>query len=72
MQIGIFSVETNAENTATAMRQAGMVPTVKKQEAGGKPFWRVIVGPATSSAERAQLLATIKGEGFSDAYAVTN
>ncbi|WP_113910825.1 SPOR domain-containing protein [Roseovarius dicentrarchi] len=72
LQIGIFSVETNAENTATAMRQAGMVPTVLKQESQGKTFWRVIVGPATSASGRDALLAKVKAIGFDDAYAVTN
>ncbi len=72
IQIGIFSVEQNANNTATAMRQAGMVPVVKKQSSQGKTFWRVLVGPATSTAERGALLTKIKGVGFEDAYAVTN
>jgi len=72
LQIGIFSVEQNASNTATAMRQAGMVPTVLAQESSGKKFWRVIVGPATTGAERSTLLKKIKGIGFDDAYAVTN
>lgn len=72
IQIGIFSVEQNANNTATAMRQAGMVPTVKEQSASGKPFWRVIVGPASSKSERTALLKKIKGIGFDDAYPVTN
>jgi cell division septation protein DedD len=72
IQIGIFSVEKNANNTATAMRQAGMVPTVKKQTSQGKTFWRVLVGPANTSAERAALLKKIKASGFTDAYAVTN
>ena len=72
IQIGIFSVEGNANNTATAMRQAGMVPTVKKQSASGKTFWRVIVGPAQNKAERTALLKKIKGIGFDDAYPVTN
>ncbi|WP_234984203.1 SPOR domain-containing protein [Roseivivax jejudonensis] len=72
LQIGIFSVEQNAENTAEAMRQAGMVPTVKKQSSSGKTFWRVVVGPAQSASERATLLSTIKDSGFTDAYAVTN
>ena len=62
----------NAENTATAMRQNGMVPTVKKQSSQGKTFWRVVVGPATSSSERSTLLNKIKGVGFDDAYPVTN
>lgn len=72
IQIGIFSVEANARRTADQMRSAGLIPTVLAQESAGKPFWRVIVGPASSSAERRQLLNTIKGVGFSDAYAVTN
>ena len=72
LQIGIFSVEQNANNTATAMRQAGMVPTVLAQNSKGKPFWRVIVGPAQTKSERAALLKKIKAAGFTDAYAVTN
>ncbi|WP_397541377.1 SPOR domain-containing protein [Roseovarius salis] len=72
IQIGIFSVEQNARNTATAMRQNGMVPVVKKQTSRGKTFWRVIVGPAADKSERAVLLRKIKGVGFEDAYPVTN
>ncbi len=72
LQIGIFSVEANAQRAATAMRNAGMVPAVKRQESQGKPFWRVLVGPAGTTAERSSLLAKIKQEGFTDAYAVTN
>lgn len=72
IQIGIFSIENNADNTASRMRKAGMVPVVKKQSSKGKTFWRVLVGPATSSAERSTLLKKIKAEGFTDAYAVTN
>lgn len=72
IQIGIFSVEQNAENTATAMRQAGMVPTVRKEGSQGKTFWRVIVGPAATESERAALMEKIKGVGFDDAYAVSN
>lgn len=72
IQIGIFSVERNAENTATAMRQNGMVPTVREQSSSGKTFWRVIVGPAQNETERADLLRKIKASGFTDAYAVTN
>ena len=72
IQIGIFSVEENARNTATAMRQAGMVPTVLEQNSQGKAFWRVIVGPATNASERSALLKKIQGIGFEDAYAVTN
>jgi len=72
IQLGIFSVEQNANNTAEAMRVAGMVPTVKKSTSSGKQFWRVLVGPAQTSAERSTLLKKIKASGFADAYAVSN
>ncbi|MBY5934054.1 SPOR domain-containing protein [Tateyamaria omphalii] len=72
IQIGIFSIEANAERTAKQMRGAGVIPTVKSFERDGKAFWRVVVGPAGTASERSQLLKTIKGEGFTDAYAVTN
>lgn len=72
IQIGIFSVQANANNTAEALRGAGMVPTVKSGTMNGKDFWRVIVGPATSSADRSALLNKIKELGFNDAYYVTN
>ncbi|MEP2031573.1 MAG: SPOR domain-containing protein [Paracoccaceae bacterium] len=72
IQVGIFSVEENAQRTATQIRSAGMVPTVKAQTSSDKPFWRVIVGPASNRSERKQLLSKIKAEGFSDAYAVSN
>ena len=72
VQVGIFSVEQNARNTATALRQAGMVPTVLAQSSQGKAFWRVVVGPVTTSADRAAVLKQIKGIGFADAYPVSN
>lgn len=72
IQLGIFSVEQNAKNTAEAMRVAGMIPTVKNSTSSGKAFWRVVVGPAQTTAERSALLKKIKASGFSDAYAVSN
>lgn len=72
IQIGIFSVEANAQRTADIMRNAGMVPEVRAQSSNGKPFWRVLVGPAQSKSERSQLLKSVKETGFADAYAVSN
>lgn len=72
IQIGIFSVEANATGTADRMRNIGIVPTVLAQESQGQAFWRVIVGPATTEAERAQLLDQVKAQGFTDAYFVTD
>ena len=72
IQIGIFSVEANADRTAGQMRSAGMAPVVYEQSANGKPFWRVLVGPAQSRSDRAALLKKVQAAGFSDAYFVTN
>lgn len=72
IQIGIFSVKDNADNTATSLRGIGIVPEVKQGSSQGKNFWRVVVGPSGSSSERATLLKKVKGLGFNDAYFVTN
>lgn len=72
IQIGIFSVEANANRTADQMRSAGMIPTVYAQSSNGKPFWRVVVGPARTRSERSALMKQVKAAGFSDAYYVTN
>lgn len=72
IQIGIFSIEANAERAAKQMRGAGLAPSVKQSQINGKTFWRVVVGPAATSAERAKILSTIKSEGFTDAYAVSS
>lgn len=72
LQIGIFSVEANAQNAAAMMERAGMIPTVKTSSLQGRTYWRVLVGPATSKSERSALLDKIKASGFTDAYAVRN
>ncbi|MEP1944391.1 MAG: SPOR domain-containing protein, partial [Sulfitobacter sp.] len=72
IQIGIFSIEANAERAAKQMRGAGLSPTIKLSKINGKTFWRVVVGPAATSAERSKILSTIKSEGFTDAYAVSS
>ena len=72
LQLGIFNVQKNAENAAISMRQLGIIPLVKQQAKDGKPFWRVLVGPANSSLERATLLKKVRSVGFEDAYAVTH
>jgi rare lipoprotein A len=72
VQLGIFSVEENATRTAKQMRGAGLTPSVKRSEINGKPFWRVLVGPATSASELDRLIAAVKAEGFTDAYATAN
>lgn len=72
IQIGIFSIQSNADRTAEILNGNGITTTILAQESQGRPFWRVVVGPAQSSAERSDLLSRVKGLGYADAYAVTN
>lgn len=72
VQIGIFSVEANAERAANQMRGADLSSSVRESQINGKSFWRVVVGPARTATELSGITAKIKAEGFSDAYAVTN
>ncbi|TCP43262.1 SPOR domain-containing protein [Rhodovulum marinum] len=72
IQIGIFNVEDYAEDVAEKLRKGGVVPTVLGQQRDGKPFWRVVVGPATTRSDRSALLEKVKGLGYTDAYYVTN
>ncbi|MDJ0626891.1 MAG: SPOR domain-containing protein [Rhodobacter sp.] len=72
IQIGFFSVEDNARRNGTALRNAGILPTVQKRESKGKTYWRVLAGPAPTALERSALLGKVKKLGYEDAYFVTN
>lgn len=72
IQIGIFNVPENAEGTASRLRSAGVIPLVRAQDSSGTPFWRVVVGPATTEDEQTALMSKVRGLGFEDAYLVTN
>lgn len=71
VQIGIFSVESNAENARAMMQRAGLSAEIRRGRAGENQFWRVVVGPAGSVQDRARILEQVRGLGFADAYAVT-
>ena len=72
IQIGIFSIEANANRTAERLRGDGLSARILAGESSGRAFWRVIVGPAPTAADRAAVLAKVKALGFADAYFVTN
>jgi cell division septation protein DedD len=67
IQIGIFSVEANANRAAATLTKAGVSASVAKDSSQGKDFWRVTAGPAASNAREATL-TKVKGLGFTDAY----
>ncbi len=70
IQIGIFSVETNAKGAADRLRKDGAAVSIKREESQGKAYWRVLAGPAADGAGRDALLARVKAAGFKDAYFV--
>ena len=72
IQIGIFSIEANARGAAADLEGQGLPSRVVAGETQGRAFWRVLVGPAASEAERARYLQQVRASGFADAYAVRN
>ncbi len=72
IQVGIFGVEDNARSVETALRDAGVIPTIRSEDSGGKAVWRVLVGPASKISERRTLLAKVRELGYEDAYFVRN
>ena len=62
IQIGIFSVEDNANRAVKTLAAAGITATVRKETSHGKPLWSVIASGSAAT------LAKIKAAGFADAY----
>jgi hypothetical protein len=71
VQVGLFSVRENAQAAGQALRSAGLVPTIREENGNGRRSWRVVVGPAPTTADRAAVLETVRGAGFEDAYFVS-
>lgn len=72
IQVGIFSIENNARKTHEQMRQLELPAKIIDFEIKGKPYWRVVVGPASTEENRSNMLNSIKLAGFTDAYFVSN
>jgi cell division septation protein DedD len=62
IQIGIFSVEDNANRAVKTLAKSGITATVRKETSQGKLLWSVI------ASGNAATLAKIKAAGFADAY----
>ncbi len=62
IQIGIFSVEENANRAVAQLAKAGVAASVTKETSQGKSFWSV-----TARGDKSALSA-IKKAGFADAY----
>ena len=70
VQIATFTAEENANTAAGKVKSAGLTATVIPEQGNEKPYWRVLIGPAASVAERDALVSRVKDIGFADAYPV--
>ncbi len=70
IQVAIFGTEANANTAAEGLRDAGLSVTVRETTSNGTEYWRVLVGPASSAAERDAMLEKAKALGYRDAYPV--
>lgn len=68
VQIGLFSVEDNAQRAVDKLKEGGVSAKISKDESNGKVFWSVV---ASGDAGSKALLAKVKSLGFEDAYAVS-
>ncbi|NKB26767.1 MAG: SPOR domain-containing protein [Rhodobacteraceae bacterium] len=71
IQVALFRDESNANNAAAGLRSVGAIPVVRRGVSNKKTTWRVLVGPAPTSDDRAAMLSKIKALGYSDAYFVS-
>ena len=54
------------------MRQLNLPVNIFDFQIKGKPYWRVVAGPAETEDSRRNMLKLIKSAGFKDAYFVSN
>ena len=72
IQVGIFGVQNNAIKTKDQMINLNLPVNILDFQIKEKPYWRVVVGPASTSDTRKNMLKVIKSAGFTDAYYVSN
>lgn len=70
VQVGLFSVESNAKNTLANLKKQGIEGKIAAGTSKGNKFWRVLAGPANDSATQKKLIEQVKKLGFTDAYIV--
>jgi cell division septation protein DedD len=62
IQIGIFSIESNARKTVETLAKAGVAAEITQETVQGKVFWSVIARGDKAT------LAKVRDAGFADAY----
>ena len=72
IQVGIFGVQNNATKTRDRLSQLDLPINTFEFEIKGKPYWRVVAGPANTLQSKQNMLTKIQSAGFTDAYFVKN
>ena len=63
VQLGVFSVQTNAEHLAQELKTQGFHTLVSQIGSAGHPMWRVRAGPVAEHAAAEQLSARLRAAG---------
>jgi cell division septation protein DedD len=63
VQLGVFSIQANAEHLAQELRSQGFHALVSEMAGAGAPRWRVRAGPVTERAAAEQLSARLRAAG---------
>ena len=63
VQLGVFSIQANAERLAQELRSQGFHALVSENGGGGRPLWRVRTGPVADRGAAEQLNARLRAAG---------
>lgn len=63
VQVGVFSIQANAERLAQELKSQGFHALVSEIGGGGRPLWRVRTGPVGERAAAEQLNARLRAAG---------
>ncbi len=63
VQLGVFSIQANAERLAQELKSQGFHALVSENSGGGRPLWRVRTGPMAERAAAEQLNARLRAAG---------
>ena len=63
VQVGVFSIQANAERLAQELKSQGFHALVSENGGGGRPLWRVRAGPVSERAAAEQLSAKLRAAG---------
>ena len=68
VQIGVFSMQSNADTAAARLQAAGFTANVIPLQSSGRQTWRVVAGPVPDPTA----LSRVQALGFTDAYILPN